>query len=267
MTGNYQSFSTFSVFLKHVNISLADGRYAPTYGKGNVQLTHDLTLEDVLLVPTFPTILLSVHKLCTQRKCQVISILFNVHFMNWMESRKQIGHGFNRGKLYYFPIKQQAVTNVVGVSSMPNAMQWLSRLGHPHLNKLKVLVPNLGNVSHFNCETCQLSKHRSESSPSQSLSKSSQPFDLAHSDVWGPLNAPNVRKFRYYVIFVDDHSRMSWLYLLKDRSEVFSCFKKFVNEIKTQFEAMIKIFRSDNALEYMSTVFQKCCNDLGMNHT
>lgn len=37
-------------------------------------------------------------------------------------SRKQIGHGFIRGKLYYFPIKQQAVSNVVGVSSMSTAM-------------------------------------------------------------------------------------------------------------------------------------------------
>lgn len=62
MTGNCQSFSTFSIFPKPINFSIADGRYAPTYRKGNVQLTHGLTLEDFLLVPTFTTSLLSVLK-------------------------------------------------------------------------------------------------------------------------------------------------------------------------------------------------------------
>lgn len=93
----------------------------PSLWKRHVQLTHDLTLEDVLLIPTFPTSLLSVYKLCAQRNCQVIFNPFQCVFHDAV-SRKQIGHGFIRGKLYYFPIKQQAVSNVVGVSSMSTAM-------------------------------------------------------------------------------------------------------------------------------------------------
>lgn len=47
---------------------------------------------------------------------------------------------------------------------------------------------------------------------------------------------------------------LSWIYLMKERSEVFSNLL-FVNEIRTQHSAIIKIFRFDNAKEYTSRVF------------
>lgn len=46
---------------------------------------------------------------------------------------------------------------------------------------------------------------------------------------------------------------MSWLYLKKERAKVFSKFLSFANEIKTQHSAVIKKFRSHNALEYLSS--------------
>lgn len=48
------------------------------------------------------------------------------------------------------------------------ALKWHFRVGHPHLNKLKLMVPCLSNVSHIRCEPCELSKHRSASLPSSS---------------------------------------------------------------------------------------------------
>lgn len=212
-------------------------------------------------VPSFPTSLLSVYKLCTNSKCQVIFTPTNCLFQD-AASKRLIGRGYSRGKLYYLQIKKFAASRAL-VSS---AMQWHNRLGHPSLNKLKLLVPTLGSMSHLNCETCQLSTHHKESYPSQSLSKSSQPFDLVQSDLWGPLNVPNLGNFKYYVIFVDDYSRVTRLYFLKDRSEVFKCFQIFVNEIKTHFAAVLNRFRSDNALEYMSSHFQDFFHDHGIIH-
>lgn len=44
---------------------------------------------------------------------------------------------------------------------------------------------------------------------------------------------------------------------MKDRFEIFSKFMSFMNEIKTKHSAHVKVFRSDNALEYTSSVFKK----------
>ena len=56
--------------------------------------------------------------------------------------------------------------------------------------------------------------------------------------------------------FVDDYSRVTWLYLMKNRSEVFTHFCSFVTEIKRQFNVMVQTLRSDNAKEYISETFR-----------
>ena len=62
---------------------------------------------------------------------------------------------------------------------------------------------------------------------------------------------PSSKGFRYFLIFVDDFSRMTWLYLLKEISEVSGVIELFHNEIKTQSSTFICVFRADNALEYI----------------
>ena len=73
------------------------------------------------------------------------------------------------------------------------------------------------------------------------------------SDIWGPINTPSLLGFRYFVIFVNDYSRVTYLYLMKERSELYSIFKSFYMEINTQFNALLRSFRSDNAREYFYT--------------
>ena len=75
----------------------------------------------------------------------------------------------------------------------------------------------------LDCDSCVLAKsHKHSYLPS--LSHATKPFVLIHSDVWG--HAPNfgTHNYSYYVLFVDDCTRMSWIYFLKHKSEVFSVF-------------------------------------------
>jgi hypothetical protein len=53
-------------------------------------------------------------------------------------------------------------------------------------------------------------------------------------DVWGP--APlSVGKHAYYVSFIDDSSKFSWIYLLKKRFVVFQVFLDFQQYVERQF--------------------------------
>ena len=114
------------------------------------------------------------------------------------------------------------------------------------------------------CKTCQLCKHQHVSFPSRVVSSSSA-FELVHYDVWGLINIAS-NKFHYFVTFVDDFSLMTWLFLMKNHSELFYIFQIFCNMIKTQFAQKIRILRSDNAKEYTSHSFGSYLFDKGIIH-
>ena len=86
--------------------------------------------------------------------------------------------------------------------------------------------------------------------------RASTHFELIHYDVWGPCLVMSPTRFKYFVTFVDDFFRVTWLYLMKNRSELFSHFSAFCAEIQTQFHVFVQTLKSDNAIEYLSEPFQ-----------
>jgi hypothetical protein len=59
----------------------------------------------------------------------------------------------------------------------------------------------------------------------------------------------------YYVIFIDDCSRKTWIYLLKKKDEVFNKFQEFKAKIENLTNKKIKTLRTDNGGEYTSKEF------------
>ena len=111
-------------------------------------------------------------------------------------------------------------------------------------------------MSSLDYESCQFAKHHRLPSNPKVNKRASAPFELIHSDVWGSCLVVSPTGFRYFVTFVDDYSQTTWLYLMENRSELFSNFRAFYAEIHTQFHVYVQSLRSDNAKEYVSKQFQ-----------
>ncbi|CAH9120172.1 unnamed protein product [Cuscuta epithymum] len=128
------------------------------------------------------------------------------------------------------------------------------------------MVPGFSNLSSLECESCHLGKQPRKSFPRRVNNRATSPFDLVHTDVWGPYRVTSTLGFRYFVIFVDDFSRYTWLFLMKERFELFHIFQTFCAEIQTQFGHSIKILRSDNAKEFFGASFNQFMTSRGMLH-
>jgi len=91
------------------------------------------------------------------------------------------------------------------------------------------------------------------------------PLQLIHTDVWSsPVMSLN--GFRYYVIFIDDFSRFSWLYPLHHKSDVFISFVKFKALVETQLSCHLKQLQSDGGGEFLSKQFTSFLELHGIVH-
>jgi transposase InsO family protein len=99
------------------------------------------------------------------------------------------------------------------------------------------------SVRELVCDACQQAK--SHQLPySRSMRESKFPLELVFSDVWGPAPESVGRK-KYYVSFIDDFSKFTWIYAIKFKSEVFQKFQNFQTLVERQFNRKILTVQTD----------------------
>jgi transposase InsO family protein len=257
-------------------ISTANGSSAPVIGEGSLSLNKTLNLDSVLVVPSLDYNLLSVSQITTTLSCVVIFWPDYCVFKD-IRTRRTIGYGTKRGKLYYLDLEKHssnkrhqalAVDGSEKKGGNSDVWLWHRRLGHTSFGYLKRLFPRLFtnlDVSSLRCEVCELAKSHRASFPS-SMNKSLTPFMLIHSDVWGPSKVDSLGGSRWFVTFIDDCTRMTWVCLMKTKGEVNMLFQNFHKMISTQYNAQVKVLRSDNGGEYLSHELQQYLRTKGILH-
>ena len=180
--------------------------------------THDrnLHLNNVLHVPDASKNLVSAHHLTSDNHA-FREIHPKFFCIKDQVTRRILLDGPCRGGLYPLSGHTSSSKQAFGATE-PSHDRWHNRLGHPALaivsriiskNKLPCSSENKGSV----CESCQ--KAKSHQLPySRSTSESHYPLELIFSDVWGPAPDSFDRK-NYYVSFIDDFSKFTWIYLIR----------------------------------------------------
>ena len=218
----------------------------------------------MLCIPYFKHNLLSVQKLVKDNNCHVqfypayCDIIDNV-------SQKLVAQGHARNGLYYLspdvPTSTALHTYVTnGTSSDTNISLalWHHRLGHAPLSKLKHIPSSPKQITPYTktCVTCPMARFSKLPFP-LSQSHATSFFDLVHLHIWGPNKKCSKGECRYFLIIVYDHTRYSWIYLLKLKYETLLILQTFFNYVQNHFNKSIKTLRSDNVLEFDITQSQQ----------
>lgn len=253
-------------------IVVANENKVPVKCSGSVQITtwtdncnFDVTVEEVMCVPSLTTNLLSVSQLIkkgnrvTFRDCGCD--IYNAKGI--LVATAKLVNG-----VYKLNTPVHLSAAVVVSSEM-----WHRRLGHVnsnYLNKMQDAVEGISidqkaDISKNSCVTCCEGKQSRLPFPSRG-NRSTQLLDIVHTDVCGPMECAALGGSRYFILFIDDYSRMTHIYFMKNKSEAFQCFRNYTAKVENLHNRKIKALRSDNGSEFCSNEFQNFLKQKGIVH-
>src|SRR5207302_6973050 len=118
--------------------------------------------------------------------------------------------------------------------------QWHEALGHPspkYLNSTHYSdTPTISSIPKgCQCETCITSKSTKYKLKSINYSEQSKiPFELIHSYLHGKFSKSSFSNAWYYVMFIDNCTRYTWIYPLRAKSDTIKVFTQLIQERQTQ---------------------------------
>ena len=126
-------------------------------------------------------------------------------------------------------------------------------------------MPGLKQIDLEFCEHRVYGKHKRVRFLRFGKEKKSKKLELVHTDVWGPTQVSYLGGSKYYVTFIDDATRKTWVYCIQNKSDVFNTFKKWKALVENETWKKLKCLRSDNGGEYCSKDFDNYCSYNGIH--
>ena len=189
------------------------------------------SLKKVFYVPSLSNNLISVAKFCADNN-SVIEFHPNCFFVKDRITKRVLAQGQLENGLYKLPVtsnesKQSdcsSIFNNTSVSALHSRVDtvklWHSRVGHASPDIVHRILKDCNvsvkhNKDHV-CSSCQYAKnHRL---PFQlSNSRAASPLDLIYTDIWGLVPLLSTSGARYFILFVDDNTRCTWIFPLQTK--------------------------------------------------
>jgi hypothetical protein len=260
------------------NVFLGNDSAKKIIGRGRVKLRlidgRIRTLPGILHIPGMARNLISVCKMedvgvifffekGTSRMVQGVMVLMKGVWFGTLYKLlgSTISDGCNSFIVPDIGVEEERTPRVSG----EKVMLWHQRLGYIGEKGLRLLhgkgmVEGMSNFSlDFDfCEHCLYGKQNRVGFPS-GVTRAEGILQLVDSDVFGPVSIPSLGEYVYYVSFIDDFSRKTWIYFLRKKYKVFDRFKEFKDLVENQTEKRIKVMRTDNDGEFCRNKFEEFC--------
>ena len=296
LTANLNNLSIQSQYKGPEQVTVGNGQSLPINHIGNATLHtkyHNFILKDVLHVPRIALNLLLVCKFCLHNNCsshfdvnelKIQDIpterllykglsengVYPIYSKNFIKSSPHINSESPSQKHHSSTVTQ--FPYVFHVNGANKRLLWHHMLGHPSDKVLDVALSSVDNLctsdsnkSLSHCKHCLNGKMHQFSFPISDF-QASKPLELVHSDIWGPAPVTSTNDFQYYILFVDEYSKFTWLYLLKHNFDVLDIFKFFKATVENQLDSKIKVLRTNNGGEFTSNSFKHFCSTHGLIH-
>jgi transposase InsO family protein len=148
---------------------------------------------------------------------------------------------------------------------------WHRRMGHMHFDNLVKVskreavreMPQITKPTNTLCKHCQQGKKTKTKFKSKEYS-TTRPLEIVHTDLVGPTTTKGLKGERYFMLLVDDYTRMTAVFFLKNKSEAFENFKIYKEMVENEMDSRIKFLRFDNGGEFTSKEFMDYCNSHGI---
>ena len=263
------------------NVTAANRSTVPVLGEGEVTLKYNgpktsrkVLLKNVLHVPNITSNLISVSAIAKRggkvifcgKNCQIYNKYGDLVLEGELSNNNIYRVGFEQGST-----QADAVDSGIALKATHPAdiNLWHRRMGHLNATYLKQLRQmaigvDFENTQTHQCEICVTGKLVQK--PFNLNSKrATSILELVHSDVC-QVEDLSIGKAKYYITFLDDHSRKIFVYFLKQKDEVPDIVKKFIKFTEKQTGQKVKILRTDNGREYVNANLKSTLDDLGIKH-
>jgi transposase InsO family protein len=148
---------------------------------------------------------------------------------------------------------------------------WHRRMGHMHFDNLVKFskreaireMPQITKPTNTLCKHCQQGKQTKTRFKSEEYS-TTKPLEIVHTDLVGPTTTKGLKGERYFMLLVDDYTRMTVVFFLKNKSKAFENFKIYKEMIENEMDSRIKCLISDNGGEFTSKEFMDYCSNHGI---
>lgn len=261
----------------HGVLNLANNSTSKTLGKGTVKFTSSvsgdlkcISLANTSHAPDLRTNLLSVSKITDQG----YDVVFNNKCAKILDSKGEIKLYANRiGNLYYVNEAFESACAVSNGKVCKTTLETLHRrFGHGNFKDIRDAVKKgavtgvelVKSETIINCDTCLKGKMTRTPFPKGSDRKS-KILEIIHTDVWGPIQSTSLGGAKYYVEFIDDHSKYCEIRFLKSKAEVLEKTKEYVALVEKQKGKSVKVIQSDNGREYVNTEFDNYLKQKGIS--
>jgi hypothetical protein len=225
---------------KSGNVTFGNDAPGKIKGKGMVSLSNGRgKAQDVLLVDGLKHNLLSVSQMC-DRGCEVVFTSKDCKIKS-VNSGQVVAKGI-RTKNNVYVLKEDR--EECHLRKHDESWLWHRRLGHlnfDHLIKLKNIeavkdLPRISKPQDYVCKPCQVGKLTRTQFKSKSSTSIEKPLQLVHMDLCGPSRQEGTGKENYFMLIIDDYSRLTWVAFLKEKVEAFEKFKIFKALTENQTE-------------------------------